>query len=114
MRVFSIAATLFTLMSQASCSSGSQTFTIRTLAAGMHTTRSMPSKEVSLNQSDLWCFIRLSKASAIGCISSSLFMGVCMQISTVSVSVDLEMLRGTYHRSQMSITCCQKNRIHGP
>lgn len=54
MRVFSIAATLFTLMSQEICSSGSQTFTIRTLAAGMHTTRSMPSREISLSQAESW------------------------------------------------------------
>lgn len=48
MRVFSRAAALLTFMSHESCSSGSQTFTIRTLAAGMHTTRSMPSGNVSI------------------------------------------------------------------
>lgn len=43
MRVFSNAGVLFTFISHASLSTGSQTFTMRTFACGMHTTFSMPS-----------------------------------------------------------------------
>lgn len=47
MRVFSSAKGLLTLMSHASCSSGSQHFTIGTLAAALQTTFSMPSTPLS-------------------------------------------------------------------